>query len=111
MSEPRGTSAQRGYGGRWQKARATWLRAHPLCKMHADMGQVVAATVVDHIEPHRGDMKLFWDTSNWQSLCKACHDRHKQRLEKSGAVVGCDMSGLPLDPNHHWGRGGKNSKP
>ncbi|MGI6721758.1 MAG: HNH endonuclease [Anaerovoracaceae bacterium] len=24
--------------------------------------------------PHRGDQKLFWDRSNWQSLCKSCHD-------------------------------------
>lgn len=25
--------------------------------------------------PHRGDQKLFWDESNWQALCKPCHDR------------------------------------
>lgn len=34
----------------------------------------MAATVVDHIIPHRGDQKLFWDRSNWQALCKSCHD-------------------------------------
>jgi 5-methylcytosine-specific restriction protein A len=34
-----------------------------------------AATVVDHIEPHRGDMKLFWDHKNWRPLCKRHHDR------------------------------------
>lgn len=22
-----------------------------------------------------GDSKLFWDRTNWQSLCKPCHDR------------------------------------
>lgn len=32
------------------------------------------AIIVDHIIPHRGDMKLFWDEDNWQSLCKHCHD-------------------------------------
>jgi 5-methylcytosine-specific restriction protein A len=36
--------------------------------------------VVDHIVPHRGDKKLFWDSSNWQALCdgqtgRGCHDR------------------------------------
>jgi 5-methylcytosine-specific restriction protein A len=31
--------------------------------------------VVDHIVPHRGREQLFWDESNWQALCKACHDR------------------------------------
>ena len=32
-------------------------------------------TVVDHIVPHRGDARLFWDEDNWQPLCKSCHDR------------------------------------
>lgn len=35
---------------------------------------VEAASVVDHIVPHKGDQKLFWRRSNWQSLCKRCHD-------------------------------------
>ena len=95
------------YGYRWQKARAGFLRKHPLCRMHQARGQVVPATVVDHIKPHRGDRKLFWDSSNWQSLCKQCHDSHKQRLEKSGVITGCDESGQPIDPHHHWNtRGG-----
>lgn len=66
----RGTAAQRGYDGRWQKARQWFLRRHPVC---ARCGQ--PATVVDHIKPHRGDKELFWDTSNWQPLCKRCHDK------------------------------------
>lgn len=33
------------------------------------------ATVVDHIVHHRGDKTLFWDESNWQPLCKKCHDK------------------------------------
>ena len=40
---------------------------------------VIRETVVDHIVPHRGDQKLFWDKSNWQPLCKACHDRKTWR--------------------------------
>lgn len=32
------------------------------------------ATVVDHIVPHRGDQKLFWDRSNWQPLCEHHHN-------------------------------------
>lgn len=37
-------------------------------------GIITEATVVDHIKPHRGDQKLFWDRGNWQALCKSCHD-------------------------------------
>jgi len=103
----RESSAKRGYGSRWQKARLSWLRDNPLCADHLKRGAVVPATVVDHIVPHRGDTELFWDRDNWQSLCKRCHDSHKQRTEKSGTAVGCDLSGIPLDPNHHWGGGKK----
>ena len=103
-NQDRKTSAQRGYGGRWQKARATFLSSHPLCADHKKRGHIVVATVVDHIIPHRGDQTLFWDSSNWQSLCKRCHDSAKQREEKGGGIAGCDLSGLPLDPSHHWAR-------
>ena len=34
----------------------------------------MAANVVDHIKPHRGDSALFWNTENWQSLCDKCHN-------------------------------------
>ena len=40
--------------------------------------------VVDHIIPHRGDMVLFWDEDNLQTVSKAYHDKVKQSLEKSG---------------------------
>lgn len=36
-------------------------------------GLIEQATDLDHIEPHRGDMTLFWDHDNWQSLCHSCH--------------------------------------
>ncbi len=40
------------------------------------------ANVVDHKTPHRGDMKVFWDKTNWQPLCTGCHSGRKQRAEK-----------------------------
>ncbi|MCH2551259.1 MAG: HNH endonuclease [Alcanivorax sp.] len=101
-SDPRESAAKRGYGRRWRKAREDFLAANPLCVFCQKRGRVAAATVVDHIVPHRGDMKLFWRRSNWQALCKPCHDIDKQRLERGGALPGCDASGIPIDPNHHW---------
>lgn len=39
--------------------------------------------VVDHVRPHRGDDRLFWEKTNLQTLCKSpCHDQHKQALEQ-----------------------------
>ena len=45
-----------------------YKRQHPLCVQCAKQGKYVRATVVDHIIPHRGDQKLFWDQNNWQSV-------------------------------------------
>jgi len=106
MPDNRQTAAQRGYGSKWQKARAGYLAKHPLCAMCQQRGVIEPATVVDHIKPHRNDMKLFWDSTNWQALCSNCHSSHKQRLEKSGNIVGCTATGQPLDPRHHWHTGG-----
>lgn len=39
--------------------------------------------VADHIVPHRGDEKLFWDKSNLQTLCDTCHNRAKQAEERA----------------------------
>lgn len=78
----RGSSAARGYGVAWRKAREGFLRAHPLCQCpECDEGRIrtLVATVVDHKRPHRGDMALFWDSSNWQAMAKACHDRKTAR--------------------------------
>jgi 5-methylcytosine-specific restriction protein A len=77
------TSAQRGYGYKWQKAREDYLAKHPLCVYCEREGRVTLATVVDHKVPHRGDMTLFWDRNNWQSLCATHHSRDKQREEAS----------------------------
>jgi 5-methylcytosine-specific restriction endonuclease McrA len=82
------TSAQRGYGYRWQKARAAYLAEHPLCVYCEREGKVTAATVVDHKIPHRGDQELFWDEKNWQSLCKPCHDVVKRLEEERGVIDG-----------------------
>lgn len=76
----RQTSARRGYGSRWQKARLGYLAKHPLCVECAQMGKVTAASVVDHIIPHEGDQTRFWDSeNNWQSLCKPHHDAKTAR--------------------------------
>ncbi|MBD8492978.1 HNH endonuclease [Pseudomonas syringae] len=71
--KPRESSAARGYGYKWQQARAGWLAKHPLCVHCAARGRVTEATEVDHIRPHKSDMAVFWDRENWQSLCGPCH--------------------------------------
>lgn len=71
----RGTRTERGYSNAWLKASKTFLIVHPLCAECQRMGRVTPATEVDHIIPHKGNKKLFWDTKNWQPLCHTCHSR------------------------------------
>lgn len=73
----RPSARERGYDTAWDKARAAFLAAHPWC-----YGCGQKATTVDHVIPHRGDHRLFWDKSNWQPLCNRCHNSHKQREER-----------------------------
>ena len=87
---------------RWRRERRLFLMANPLCRMCAAIGRTTLAVVVDHIEPHKGDPALFWDQDNWQPLCKTDHDAAKAELESTGRLRGCDVFGLPLDPNHPW---------
>ena len=94
------SSTQRGYGYAWQKARAGYLAKHPFCVYcmrdlgivdcnAADVILICAergvsapyASLVDHRIPHRGDQALFWDKSNWQSMCTTHHSSDKQREE------------------------------
>lgn len=66
----RPNASQRGYNTAWKKARLGYLSRHPICVVCGK-----PATEVDHIIPHKGDLKLFWDVENWQSLCHECHSR------------------------------------
>lgn len=93
------------YSYRWQRASKAFLAEHPLCVFCEKLGRVTPSSVVDHVKPHRGDEAMFWDSTNWQALCKPCHDSVKQRMEKGGAM-GCDVHGMPLDPNHQWNQEG-----
>ena len=64
------------YGRAWRKARAAYLMKHPLCRECKKHGRDELATDLDHIIPHNGDMKLFWDfENNIQQLCRSCYSR------------------------------------
>ena len=73
------SAASRGYDAAWRRARRRYLDTHPLCAECMQRGRYTKATVVDHVIPHRGDTRLFWDRSNWRALCKRCHDRKTRR--------------------------------
>jgi len=85
---------------RWRCERATFLKLNPLCAMCKRRGEVSVATEVDHIIPHRGDLEVFWDTGNWQGLCKPDHDSVKAFIEANGYSKEIGDDGWPIDPQH-----------
>lgn len=106
---------------RWRKARLAHLGAEPLCRYCRQSGITNDGSrtaggdwqadprrrflVVDHIVPHRGDLGLFWDRLNWQTLCPDHHDIVKQREEVRGFSNARGADGWPLDPAHPANQG------
>jgi 5-methylcytosine-specific restriction protein A len=90
---------------RWRARRAKQLAKQPLCESCLARGRYVKATVVHHLEPHRGDPIKFWK-GELRSDCKPCHDKWEQQVEQGGysRLVGED--GYPLDPKHPFYLGG-----
>lgn len=80
---------------RWLRLRKAQLAKEPLCRYCQQMGRVTAATIVDHITPHKGDVAAFY-AGPFQSLCKPCHDGAKQQLERTGRLRGCGVDGAPF---------------
>jgi 5-methylcytosine-specific restriction protein A len=70
-------SPSRIYGRRWQRLRAAYLVAHPLC----ECGCGHPATVVDHRKAHNGDHALLYDWDNLQAMTKPCHDAKTARQD------------------------------
>jgi len=62
-----------------------WLAKNPIY----DLMRVAtcAATVVDHIVPHKGDPDLFWGEWNWQPLSKTYHDRKTGAEERMAGAI------------------------
>ncbi len=79
----RPSAESRGYNSKWRRVRAAYLRKHPLCVICLRNGRYVQATVVDHIIPHRNRPELMWDESNFQALCKSCHDKKTWTEDKN----------------------------
>lgn len=86
----------------WLNLRKIRLEIEPLCRRCKLRGRLVIATVVDHVKPHKGDRKLFFDIENTQSLCRLCHDASKQAEEHRGHAIGNTPDGRPVDPGHPW---------
>lgn len=93
----RGSSTQRGYDHRWRRYSETFRSRYPFCGMAppgapltrdslcAQQHRVRRAEVVDHIVPISGAYDArFYESTNHQALCQACHNRKRQRERGPG---------------------------
>ncbi|RTL80825.1 MAG: HNH endonuclease [Bradyrhizobiaceae bacterium] len=79
----RPSAAARGYDGKWRTESKAFLALPGNERCACGCGR--RANMVDHKVPHRGDMKLFWDRSNWQPMAfSPCHSSRKQSIEAGG---------------------------
>ncbi len=72
------------YDVKWRKESKAYLRTHPVCVCEECRGlyRPLPSNIVDHIVPHKGDIKVFWDKENWQAMNRVCHGR--KTAEKEG---------------------------
>jgi 5-methylcytosine-specific restriction protein A len=85
QDDRRASAVDRGYGARWARYRAMFLREHPLCADCERDGIVEAAVIVDHIVPvHGPDDQNFWPSENHQPLCIDCHAKKTGRERRKG---------------------------
>lgn len=82
----------------WQRLRASVLCGEPLCRHCTARGLTVTATDVDHRDGNPGNN----DAINLQPLCHECHSRKTASDHGKRVCMGCDVSGMPLDPGHPW---------
>jgi hypothetical protein len=54
--------------------------------------------LVDHVVPHRGDQVLFWESSNWQTLCRSCHELKSAR---EAGIVACAHGFIVIVAGQH----------
>lgn len=67
-----------GVGGlRWHILKRDLFTCRICGAVHADTRMLEA----DHIVPHKGDPKLFWDKDNLWCVCGDCHRTVCQRIE------------------------------
>lgn len=95
-ADPRRTLKLNSYA--WQKLRASVLAGEPLCRHCTARGLTVVATDLDHRDGDPGNN----DPVNLQPLCHECHSRKTAASHGKSVRQGCDASGNPSDPMHHW---------
>jgi 5-methylcytosine-specific restriction protein A len=70
---------------RWREYSVSYRRAHPLCVQCERNGITKPSKLVDHKTPVNSEHDpLFWEPTNHQALCWACHNRKTNKDTAAG---------------------------
>jgi len=110
IKDNRPNSSSRGYDHHWQKVRAIKVAKDPFCerclkkkpKLYVPIKVKTSGRygVVHHIKPISTHPELRLVLDNLESLCFICHEIEEGRMKTKG----CNVNGLPNDPNHPWNK-------
>lgn len=88
----------------WLRLRRLKLSETPLCEACTRRGRHIIAEHVDHVVSIASGGEAFPPTAGLMSLCPSCHSIKTNAMDRKGgkgvAFKGCDVNGLPLDPDH-----------
>lgn len=87
-------------GAAWRRLRAAVLADEPLCRMCWAVGHTTPATDIDHAD---NDPTNNAD-DNLVPLCRSHHSLKTATDMGKRVALGCDVSGMPADPSHHWNK-------
>jgi hypothetical protein len=89
------------YQIRFVDTRDAYRCQHAGCGVHLQAGRRSPhSAVVHHLKPHKGDLELFFDLDNLQSVCWTCHSGDIQSTEALGYDRTIGNDGWPIDPKH-----------
>lgn len=92
----------------WQRLRQRKIAEFPLCEPCRRRGKLEIASCVDHVIAISAGGHPFPGLDELMSMCQSCHSvktnaRDNPRVSgarRGIAFKGCDVNGLPVDPDH-----------
>lgn len=79
------------YGPTWREYRKQFLKHNLRCYACGNKSEAL-----DHIEPHKGDINIFWKQANYIALCNSCHNTVTALFDKTWG------RGTPIDAKLKW---------
>ena len=86
----------------WKELRAAQLKRFQWCEICASKSppQRTQADTVHHRRAHKGDLSLFFNPANLQSVCANCHNSEIQAGERAGNyVTPIELAGIAVPAN------------